>query len=267
MLTKSKSRGFTLVELLVVIAIIGVLIGLLLPAVQAAREAARRNGCRNKLKQLGLALHNHHDIFKKLPALTSIGGTNKADVINCTPGSSAATGGYMDGYSWMCKILPYAEEVNLYNNISTRSNKFTLSPWATNMTQTGAVFAAATGTNLHFANIDLDLFRCPSYAGSTISGATIYNSFKQDTANPPAGVAVSNYVALPATHLGCMTTTTFSTASPLSTEAPNGIIVPGEGKNFRDVVDGTFFGTGSGPARRGHAAQRLPDQGAIRGPA
>jgi len=97
----SKFRGFTLVELLVVIAIIGILVALLLPAIQAAREAARRAECNNKLKQIGVALHNYHDTHKSLPA----------GYIYRTLNPSAA--GDPD-WGWQVSIMPFMELDALY---------------------------------------------------------------------------------------------------------------------------------------------------------
>ncbi|MDR1924807.1 MAG: DUF1559 domain-containing protein [Planctomycetaceae bacterium] len=94
--------GFTLVELLVVIAIIGVLIAILLPAVQAARESARRMQCSNNMKQIALALHEHHDAKGALPA-----GGNKFGT------------GIDPCWSPTVMILPYIEQGALYTTLET----------------------------------------------------------------------------------------------------------------------------------------------------
>jgi len=93
-------RGFTLVELLVVIAIIGVLVALLLPAVQAAREAARRTQCTNNLKQVALAMHNHHDTYGHFPAQYYY---------------LAAPTHSRGDWGSLVRLLPFIEQENLYN--------------------------------------------------------------------------------------------------------------------------------------------------------
>lgn len=106
-MTIRARRGFTLIELLVVIAIIAVLIALLLPAVQAAREAARRSQCVNNFKQIGLALHNYHDVNNAFP----IGrmGTGYS-YTNASPDPNRRT--------WVMSILPGIEQGPLFNSIN-----------------------------------------------------------------------------------------------------------------------------------------------------
>ncbi|MDR1484637.1 MAG: DUF1559 domain-containing protein [Planctomycetaceae bacterium] len=93
--------GFTLVELLVVIAIIGALVALLLPAVQAAREASRRAACQNKLKQLALSTHNHHDTLGYFPP-----GCNKYNRTDAT---------HLYRYSAFVPMLPFLEQTALFD--------------------------------------------------------------------------------------------------------------------------------------------------------
>lgn len=142
-----KKRGFTLIELLVVIAIIAILIALLLPAVQQAREAARRTQCKNNLKQLGLALHNYHDVFGTFTYMK--GGTDGY-------GDMSRLDGNYQRRSGMVSLLPYIEQAALYSNIA--GGDTTTSP---NVPPGGAApWSGWTGYNQRISG-----FSCPSDPG------------------------------------------------------------------------------------------------------
>lgn len=121
-------RGFTLIELLVVIAIIAVLIALLLPAVQQAREAARRSQCTNNLKQMGIAMHNYHDVHQMFPA--------------------AGWATYRS--TWAMALLPFLDQQPIYDQIVATT-------WPD---QCGYTSVAACNTVLN--GFSMSVLTCPS---------------------------------------------------------------------------------------------------------
>ena len=132
----ATQRGFTLVELLVVIAVIGVLLGLLLPAVQAARGAARRTQCSNQLRQLALGLQNYAGKQQTFP-----------------PSSRMRTLDDEPGLSWHVLILPEIEQASLYGQIEPLSD--------------------GGATNWAPRRIVVEVFSCPETASQSSSDNTL----------------------------------------------------------------------------------------------
>ncbi len=150
MMIETKTRkGFTLIELLVVIAIIAILIALLLPAVQQAREAARRSDCRNKMKQLGLALHNYLETHSVLPPSSVAKGL-------CSTGVAASN--TLNG-NGLVLLLPYLDQSALYNQLNFSLAFDDYGPGSAPLPSGGAT------SNADLVNRRMAIFNCPSDPG------------------------------------------------------------------------------------------------------
>ena len=137
-------RAFTLVELLVVIAIIGILVALLLPAVQAAREAARRMQCKNNLKNMGLAVHNHESSQGVFPTGGETWGVYIEDYIS----DGKPMGVDQIGLGWGYQILPYLEENAVHGIVTGEQMRQTIIPMFHCPSRRGVTRHPATGVVL-----------------------------------------------------------------------------------------------------------------------
>ncbi len=188
-------RAFTLTELVVVIAIIALLVTLLIPNIRTARTPALKNSCRHNMRQLVLALLNHHDARKTFPALYFSSDPAKKGNPALSPQDGA------DYYSWQLHLMPFMEEDTLYKEISKASNKFIL-PSSTIKVPTPTGQLGSPGT------IRINGLECPSNP--------------QDLAD-----GTSNYVALSSTRMPLLLNLVQgSDGLPAYKQEPDGMIIP-----------------------------------------
>ncbi len=224
----SSRKAFTLIELLVVIAIIAILVALLLPPVQQAREAARRSSCKNNLKQIGLAIHNYHDIHSAFPMGIS------HHTAGCSLAAGDGNGFYLydwdarqASWNWQALIMPMLEMSATYDiaGVGQRDAYFALS----NATVRNALFVPASVLN------------CPSDPGPVRNSASLRPA--RDSNGTLHNMAKSNYVASH-NHRDMVCNNTFSTVTTANflntnTTAFSGMFAHNTSLRMRDITDGT----------------------------
>ena len=263
MLPRQRRRGFTLIELLVVITIIAILVAILLPAVQAAREQARRSQCQNNLKQIGLALHNYHNVHKKFPPgmisfqfsnNTSSMSQRQTVPLEAVQPNSSGLG--LHGTSWILHILPQMEyrtlekqwlySMNVYDNGVFNASGTLTNPFRSAQTDIPSLYCPTRRGDMSIDRLQYvkrpdSLNPMPavglwSKGGNDYSGNAGRGTIVND---PPAGGGASTGVRA----IFALTPDQFPNAPVaflyLPTPEARGVFYVNSGVRFADVVDGT----------------------------
>ena len=221
-----RVRAFTLIELLVVIAIIAILINLLLPAVQKVREAAARASCQNNLKQLGLALHNYHDVNYSFP-----------------PSALAPTkdGSFYYGYmnaTWAVLLLPYMEQNSVYQqlNLSLGFGGF-YDTYYGHPNQNTAPMYGFSCPILNCPGSPLPIFADYGYSSAGLIG--VKNQVGNYVAIAGAVNGPWDYTDPTGLHRTCQAKSSGSCVYAGDYKASNGVFYPGSHISIPQISDGT----------------------------
>lgn len=202
---RGRRRGFTLVELLVVITIIGMLMAMMFPALGTVMDAVNLNRCMNNLSSLGKGIAGYQS------AASNAWPTVSTQPVNAKPGSVVAASRAArpgarprageskitsTGYSWIVSLLSYMGEDPMFKSINSKSAGFTKSAFEPGLVD---------GNNKHFATNVMKFLQCPVFQGEAevnyTSNAPEYTRFAASAGDGSNAVALTNYVAMSATHM------------------------------------------------------------------